>query len=1121
MPVGESPRGGLPLRPAAATLLLLLALGLGCLNLDLPSVPATPPAPSLDILSPKSDDVINLTAQVSVAAASVDGIAQVNVLCGPPDGGAHLIYTWASAPYQALVDFSLCQDVAQRNPDAGHPLLQVQVTAISGGDAGATQQKGVDVFLNTDGPVLTVLYPPSAQPKTPFTVLVATDGGLRSFPQVLLDGLPATSVTAASGPNGLVTYSAYFQSTPGLGTDNSPYTPGVPVPIEVLTDTQRAVRLTVSATGENGNTTQVDLGVELTRVVWDRYIPGQPAASGPLAWAAQPLAFDGGLVLPLATTAPATSSSAWIPGRLDAVDGTFYGFDPALLPDGGYLAKGLNALGETLFALFGGNASSLLLAPPPPSSAPLFPGGTLVGPAVLPPLTRVDNLLCLQDSVTGCSDAGDSVTCLTPQLSTVTASDAGLTGPPSGSGVAGSGSSYLSPNSLVSAPCVGSASWNLADFADGGLSFGPAADPNGTARGCQVTGIAKLLPVGDGTFVVQLTSRCGVTAALPPEYPILRVGPGSTILGAYTAPLGTPATTRLEVVGALVDGRVVTLVNAPPYTNFELWTLNSATPDVVTSIAGLYDAADAVLSSTLALSSYSAADGSFAVLLSGTSSFGAAIAAFGPKLQPRWLYLYPRIANAGTARLVSSAGAGNIYLVDEANNRAVSLQVVPPPPPPQPDGGAACIVDGGVSLAVTVPSQFLCHDPYRATFQVTNGSCQPVTVKSLTISDTITSGTCAPFSPGTYPPTTPIVPAGQTVTVLDVVSGPFCCTSPGCPPVFDCTATNTFTGAFTTPVFSGQLAATANYSTHLGGCNEVCGVATPGAGIYVSQAGNSVLVFPFGASGNVAPVRTISGAQTGLSLPVGLGTDSQGNLYVANRTGAGVTVYPPTANGNVAPLRTLTATGLGSAQALTLGPGGDVYVSACPNCGPSGGGTIGVWHFPANSTNSDYLLTGINTDMLNPSGVALGDVSAGQPLYVANSFNGVISTFPAGATGNASPSQNLNPTGNLQGFAYASSTFFVAFPTTGVSLYPSSATGMTAPSSVLAPSTAFPLQYSGGVTVDATVTPPVVYVVDYGGNAVYVLQTAGTLPNLTIQSVTTISGTATGLASPLGVHVVP
>lgn len=1115
MPLRDSRRGGLPQRPAAAALLLLFGVALGCLNLDLPTVPATPPAPSLDILAPKSGDVINLTAQVSVAAASVAGISQVNVLCGPPDGGAHVIYTWAAVPYQALVDFSHCQDVTQPNPDGGHALLDVQVTATSAGDGGATQAQDVQVALNTDGPVLSIVYPPSAQPHTPFTVLVATDGGLRSFPQVLLDGLPATSVTASTGPSGLVTYSVFFQSTPGLGTDNYPYTPGVPVPIEVLTDTERAVRLSVSATGENGNTTQVDLGVDLTRVVWDRYIPGLPAASDPLSWAAQPLAFDAGLLLPLATTAPASSTSAWIPGRLDAVDGTFYGFDPSLLPDGGYLAKGVNALAGTLFILPQGNVSGLVLAPPPPSSTPLLPGGSLVGQAVTPPLSRVDTLLCLPDSVTGCSDAGDSVTCITPQLQSVTASGVGRTGPPASGVVAGSGLRYLSPNTALSS-CPGSASWNLADFDAGTVSFGPTLDPNADGGSCIVQGVSKLLAVGDGTFVVQLTTSCLAGVALPPQYPILRVGADSAILGAYTAPLGTPAPVQRELVGVLADGRVVTLVNAPPYTDFQLWSLNASAPDVVTSIAGLYDAADAVLGSTLAQNSYAGADGSFAVLLSGTSSFGAAIAAFGPALQPLWLYLYPRIANSGTARLVSSAAAGDIYLVDQANNRAVALQVVKPPTP-TPDGGAACVVDGGLTASVTAPSLYnVCGEPFQTQITLTNTSCQTVQVTKASLAPGPGPNPCA-FS-GSYAVDAAVGP-GDAGTVFNLTNGTICCQPGPC----DINCGGTIDWTLTTS--AGPVTAVSpQYSVNMTGCTQGCSTApTPGAGIYVSQAGNSVLVFPVGASGNVAPVRTIAGAQTGLALPIGMGTDSQGNLYVANRQGGGVTVYAPNADGNVAPLRTLTAAaaGLGAAEGIAVGTGDDVYVAACPGCGASGGGTSGVFHFPAGSTVSDSLLSGINTDMANPGDVALGDASAnGQPIYVANSFGGLISTFDAGASGNVAPIRNLNTTGNLQGLAYASSTFFLALPSTGIALYPTSATGSAAASSVLAPTAAFALSYPGGVTVDTSVSPPDVYVVDYGGSAVYVLHTAGTLPNLTIQSVTKIAGAATGLASPLRVHLV-
>ena len=51
-------------------------------------------------------------------------------------------------------------------------------------------------------------------------------------------------------------------------------------------------------------------------------------------------------------------------------------------------------------------------------------------------------------------------------------------------------------------------------------------------------------------------------------------------------------------------------------------------------------------------------------------------------------------------------------------------------------------------------------------------------------------------------------------------------------------------------------------------------------------------------------------------------------------------------------------------------------------------------------------------------------------------------------------------------------------------------------------------------------TPPVVYLVDFSGNAIYVIQTSGVPPNLTLQSVTTISGQATGLSEPLDVLVV-
>ena len=68
----------------------------------------------------------------------------------------------------------------------------------------------------------------------------------------------------------------------------------------------------------------------------------------------------------------------------------------------------------------------------------------------------------------------------------------------------------------------------------------------------------------------------------------------------------------------------------------------------------------------------------------------------------------------------------------------------------------------------------------------------------------------------------------------------------------------------------------------------------------------SITVYSRSASGDVAPVRTISGGATGLNDPIGLAVDPvHDEVLVANFSGHSITVYSRTASGNVAPLRTL------------------------------------------------------------------------------------------------------------------------------------------------------------------------------------------------------------------------
>jgi hypothetical protein len=78
--------------------------------------------------------------------------------------------------------------------------------------------------------------------------------------------------------------------------------------------------------------------------------------------------------------------------------------------------------------------------------------------------------------------------------------------------------------------------------------------------------------------------------------------------------------------------------------------------------------------------------------------------------------------------------------------------------------------------------------------------------------------------------------------------------------------------------------------------------------LYVANdGGQSLLVFrgPMD-KGDVAPARVIKGNKTGLSYPVGLTIDTKNKeLWAVNLGNSSATVYPLGANGNVAPLRTI------------------------------------------------------------------------------------------------------------------------------------------------------------------------------------------------------------------------
>lgn len=189
------------------------------------------------------------------------------------------------------------------------------------------------------------------------------------------------------------------------------------------------------------------------------------------------------------------------------------------------------------------------------------------------------------------------------------------------------------------------------------------------------------------------------------------------------------------------------------------------------------------------------------------------------------------------------------------------------------------------------------------------------------------------------------------------------------------------------------------------------GIALDAVGnIYVANHGaNAVSVYAADAHGNVAPERVIKGSRTGLDGPSGIALDADGNIYVAN-TGHGntprssVLVFDETAHGDVAPMRTISGanTGLAAPSAIAFGRAGNLYVA-------DRAGKCVLVFAPGASGNAVpiRIISGENTLIYGPSAIAFD--SSGN-IYLANSTvlpTGSITVYAPGASGNAAPIRSI------------------------------------------------------------------------------------------------------------------
>jgi hypothetical protein len=210
---------------------------------------------------------------------------------------------------------------------------------------------------------------------------------------------------------------------------------------------------------------------------------------------------------------------------------------------------------------------------------------------------------------------------------------------------------------------------------------------------------------------------------------------------------------------------------------------------------------------------------------------------------------------------------------------------------------------------------------------------------------------------------------------------------------------------------SGNVAPVATISGSQTGLSGPTGLALSGSMLWVTDANTDTLeAFTAGADGNVLPIETISGSKTTLDNPVGIfaGIDFGESLWVVNDpTGraASVAEFDASGPGNQKPEARIAGskTGLSDPRAVVDIVGKSIVGRiAVANAGSDTVTEYG--DFPGGGVDQApaAVISGAATKLAGPA--ALGLDAVGR-LTVANADSGAVLTFANGAHGDQAPTR--------------------------------------------------------------------------------------------------------------------